>query len=214
MFDDESPLDTLLGLTVVILFMVLTGPWVLTEVLNTFSVGGPVAEQPDAVAVSLGTGALLAAVLIVAVVVVVAVVVAVRQQLEMRADRRWRYAADTARLGDVAGRYADYHLDLDRRLSQPTLDDVTFPATARFIQAYAAAQDRAAITSATSTMGELTAYRTAVDEAERAWHAAEEAARRPAPTAVVSPAVQPAGKPFHVPLRVVAALVQRHVRVA
>jgi hypothetical protein len=100
---------------------------------------------------------------------------------EPRADRvridwrgRWQNAVE--RHQAVAEAYARFECDAQAVLATPGLADVRQPPTARFVDAFAEAQ--ALDTDAFPGGTHAPAFVAAVDRAERAWHAARQAAER------------------------------------
>jgi hypothetical protein len=87
---------------------------------------------------------------------------------------RWRAARE--RFDSLRGEYAAYECDPLAVLRLPALADVTVPATARFVDAFAEAQ---ALDSEKPPPAEhLASFERAVDRAWRAWRAARDAAER------------------------------------
>jgi hypothetical protein len=81
-----------------------------------------------------------------------------------------------ARFTDLRAAYAAHECDPMAVLRLPALSDVTVPATARFVDAFAEAQ--ALETDAFPPQSHATAFVAAVERAERAWQAARDAAER------------------------------------
>ncbi len=86
----------------------------------------------------------------------------------------WR--ASRARFVQLRGEYGRFECDPLAVLRLPALADVTVPATARFVDAFAEAQ--ALDTDTEPSAAHLARYATAVEAACRAWQAAREAAER------------------------------------
>jgi hypothetical protein len=89
-------------------------------------------------------------------------------------DTEW--TASRRRFDAVREEYAAYECDALAILRLPALADVTVPATARFVHAFAEAQ--ALDTDQRPPPEHLRAYVEAVDSAGRAWRAARDAAER------------------------------------
>jgi hypothetical protein len=87
---------------------------------------------------------------------------------------RWRRARE--RFDTLRGEYGAYECDPLAVLRLPALADVTVPATARFVDAFAEAQ--ALDSEAQPPAEHLAAFERAVDRACRAWRAARDAADR------------------------------------
>jgi len=95
-----------------------------------------------------------------------------RRVTDARAD--WRAARQ--RFAALRAEYAAYECDPLAVLQRPALADVTVPATARFVDAFAEAQ--ALDTDELPPAKHMDSYRWAVDRACRAWQAAKDAAER------------------------------------
>ncbi|MDT7599041.1 MAG: hypothetical protein QOK26_1118, partial [Pseudonocardiales bacterium] len=95
-----------------------------------------------------------------------------------RAAPDWRGEWRTARrrFDALRGEYAGYECDPLAVLRLPALADVTVPATARFVDAFAEAQ--ALDTDAVPPAGHAAKFGLAVDRACRSWQAARDAADR------------------------------------
>ena len=91
-----------------------------------------------------------------------------------RPDLVWAHAR--RRFDALRSAYAAYECDPMAVLRLPALADVTVPSTARFVDAFAEAQ--ALDTDAFPGGTHAPAFVAAVDRAERAWHAARQAAER------------------------------------
>ena len=91
-----------------------------------------------------------------------------------RPDLVWAHAR--RRFDALRSAYAAYECDPMAVLRLPALADVSVPSTARFVDAFAEAQ--ALDTDALPRRHARPAYVAAVDRAERAWHAARQAAER------------------------------------
>lgn len=89
-------------------------------------------------------------------------------------DAEW--TAARRRFDTLRGEYAGYECDPLAVLRLPALADVSVPATARFVHAFAEAQ--ALDTEQRPPPAHLRDYLRAVDAAERAWRAARDAAER------------------------------------
>jgi hypothetical protein len=81
-----------------------------------------------------------------------------------------------ARFADLRAAYAAHECDPMAVLRLPALSDVRVPSTARFVDAFAEAQ--ALETDAFPPREHAAAFVTAVERAQRAWHAARDAAER------------------------------------
>ncbi len=92
------------------------------------------------------------------------------------ADLAARWAASRQRFDALREEYAAYECDALAVLRLPALADVTVPATARFVHAFAEAQ--ALDTEQRPPTGHQRSYVQAVDAACRAWQAARDAAER------------------------------------
>jgi hypothetical protein len=91
-----------------------------------------------------------------------------------RPDLVWAHAR--RRFDGLRSAYAAYECDPMAVLRLPALADVSVPSTARFVDAFAEAQ--ALDTDAFPGGTHAPAFVAAVDRAERAWHAARQAAER------------------------------------
>jgi hypothetical protein len=91
-----------------------------------------------------------------------------------RPEVAWRSARE--RFAALRADYAAVECDPVQVLHRPALTDVSVGSTARFIDAFAEAQ--ALETDAFPPAGHAASFVSAVDRAERAWHAAVEAADR------------------------------------
>jgi hypothetical protein len=91
-----------------------------------------------------------------------------------RPDLAWSRAR--TRFGTLRTEYAAHECDPMAVLRLPALSDVTVPSTARFVEAFAEAQ--ALETNAFPPGGHAAKFVAAVERAERAWHAARDAAER------------------------------------
>jgi hypothetical protein len=91
-------------------------------------------------------------------------------------DWRAEWRAARRRFDALRGEYAGYECDPLAVLQLPALADVTVPATARFVDAFAEAQ--ALDTDAVPPVGHAAKFRLAVDRACRSWQAARDAADR------------------------------------
>jgi hypothetical protein len=89
-------------------------------------------------------------------------------------DQDW--PAARARFDRLRAEYAAYECDAMQVLRLPALADVSVPSTARFVDAFAEAQ--ALHTEHDPGAEHATRFAAAVDSAERAWQAANDAARR------------------------------------
>lgn len=79
----------------------------------------------------------------------------------------------------IAARWMEYETDAARRLAFPALSDVRVPATAEFLRLEGIAREhRPASPTAPLTPEQFTAYRSAVDDAGRAFGVAEQEAWR------------------------------------
>jgi hypothetical protein len=91
-------------------------------------------------------------------------------------DWRGEWRAARRRFDALRGEYAGYECDPLAVLRLPALADVTVPATARFVDAFAEAQ--ALDTDTVPPVGHAAKFRLAVDRACRSWQAARDAADR------------------------------------
>jgi hypothetical protein len=91
-----------------------------------------------------------------------------------RPDLAWSRAR--ARFGTLRTEYAAHECDPMAVLRLPALSDVTVPSTGRFVEAFAEAQ--ALETDTFPPSGHAVSFVAAVERAERAWHAARDAAER------------------------------------
>jgi hypothetical protein len=91
-------------------------------------------------------------------------------------DWRGEWRAARRRFDTLRGEYAGYECDPLAVLRLPALADVTVPATARFVDAFAEAQ--ALDTDTVPPVGHAAKFRLAVDRACRSWQAARDAADR------------------------------------
>jgi hypothetical protein len=91
-------------------------------------------------------------------------------------DWRGEWRAARRRFDALRGEYAGFECDPLAVLRLPALADVTVPATARFVDAFAEAQ--ALDTDAVPPVGHAAKFRLAVDRACRSWQAARDAADR------------------------------------
>jgi hypothetical protein len=91
-----------------------------------------------------------------------------------RPDLVWKGAR--SRFAALRGEYAAHECDPMAVLRLPALSDVTVPSTARFVDAFAEAQ--ALETDAYPPEPHAAAFVDAVERAERAWQAAQDAAER------------------------------------
>jgi hypothetical protein len=99
---------------------------------------------------------------------------AARPAAPPRPDLVWAHAR--RRFDALRSAYAAYECDPMAVLRLPALADVSVPSTARFVDAFAEAQ--ALDTDAFPGGTHAPAFVAAVDRAERAWHAARQAAER------------------------------------
>jgi hypothetical protein len=91
-------------------------------------------------------------------------------------DWRGEWRAARRRFDALRGEYAGFECDPLAVLRLPALADVTVPATARFVDAFAEAQ--ALDTDGVPPVGHAAKFRLAVDRACRSWQAARDAADR------------------------------------
>lgn len=91
-----------------------------------------------------------------------------------RPDLAWSRAR--ARFATLRSAYAAHECDAMAVLRRPALSDVTVPSTARFVDAFAEAQ--ALETDEFPPTAHAATFVRAVERAERAWHAACDAAER------------------------------------
>jgi hypothetical protein len=91
-------------------------------------------------------------------------------------DWRSEWRAAHRRFEALRGEYGGYECDPLAVLRLPALADVTVPATARFVDAFAEAQ--ALDTDTVPPVGHAAKFRLAVDRACRSWQAARDAADR------------------------------------
>jgi hypothetical protein len=91
-----------------------------------------------------------------------------------RPDLVWAHVR--SRFHALRAAYVAYECDAMEILRLPALSDVSVPSTGRFVDAFAEAQ--ALETDAFPPPEHALAFHTAVDRAERAWHAARDAAER------------------------------------